>query len=387
MTRILILGGYGFAGRKLARHLLEQSDAEIVLAGRHLDKAQAYAERLNADCQAGFARLQADGSRREGERVSAVRADAASGQDLRAALKGVDLLLVAAPVAHAAGQRVETVIRAALESGVDYLDIQLSAEKLALLKSLAPEIERSGRCFITEAGFHPGLPAAMVRAAAAQLDRLDSAITAGYLNIGQGLPYSEAVDELMEVFQDYQAQVYKNGGWTKPGAYEIRKVDFSGEIGVRRCFSMFFEELRDLPQMIPTLRELGFFMSETHWLVDWVLTPLVLAGLKLAPARGVRPLGRLMWWGMQNLPKPPHLVLLKVDASGEKGGKPARVEITISHADGYELTAIPVVACLLQYLDGSARRPGLWMMGHLVEPLRLLKDMERMGVQISGVTL
>jgi saccharopine dehydrogenase (NAD+, L-lysine-forming) len=41
-----------------------------------------------------------------------------------------------------------------------------------------------------------------------------------------------------------------------------------------------------------------------------------------------------------------------------------------------------VVAALLQYLDGSARKPGLWMIGHLVEPVRLLKDMENMGVQV-----
>jgi saccharopine dehydrogenase (NAD+, L-lysine-forming) len=59
----------------------------------------------------------------------------------------------------------------------------------------------------------------------------------------------------------------------------------------------------------------------------------------------------------------------------------ARVQTTVAHPDGYELTAIPVVATLLQYLDGSARKSGLWMMGHFVEPTRLMKDMAIMGVQ------
>jgi saccharopine dehydrogenase (NAD+, L-lysine-forming) len=72
-----------------------------------------------------------------------------------------------------------------------------------------------------------------------------------------------------------------------------------------------------------------------------------------------------------------------VEASGEKDGQPARVQLAVSHPDGYELTAIPVAACLLQWLDGSARKPGLWMMGHLAEPLRLFEDMQRMGVEIS----
>ena len=120
----------------------------------------------------------------------------------------------------------------------------------------------------------------------------------------------------MEVFRNYQAQVFKNGEWTESGQYESREVSFGGEIGMRKCYSMFFEELRVLPQMYPALRELGFFMSGTHWLVDWIITPLVLGGLKLAPRRGIRPLGKLMWWGMQTFSKPPYRVLLKVEARG-----------------------------------------------------------------------
>jgi hypothetical protein len=224
----------------------------------------------------------------------------------------------------------------------------------------------------------------MVRYAASRLDRLDGAVTAGYLNMGQGLPYTEAVDELMEVFKSYQAQVYKNGKWSKTGSYEMRKVDFGSGIGVRNCYSMFFEELRALPQMFPTLQEVGFFISGSNWIADWLISPIVMVGLKLAPQRGVRPMGKLMWWGMQNFSKPPYVVLLKVEATGERDGKPARLEAALSHPDGYELTAIPVVACLMQYLDGSARRPGLWMMGHLVEPERLFKDMQQMGVEITS---
>ena len=363
MSKIFILGGYGLTGKLLARHLLERSDAELILGGRHLEKAQTYTDQLNAE----FA----------GSRVSAVFADAADKQSLFKVLSGVDLLVVAAPTTHYA----ETVIRCALDARVDYLDVQLSAQKLNLLKSLAPEIERANRCFITEAGFHPGLPSAMVRYAASYFDRLDSALTAGYLNMGQGIPYSEAVDELMEIFQNYQTEVFKNGKWSKAGTFEVHKVGFGGEIGLRQCYPMFFEELRDLPKMYPTLREVGFYISESHWLLDWIITPLVMVVLKIAPHAAIRPMGRLMWWGMQNLPKPPYLVLLKVEASGEKGGKPVKVEASVSHPDGYELTAIPVVACLLQYLDGTARRPGLWMMGHLVEPARLFQDMKQMGIQ------
>jgi len=359
MTTILILGGYGYTGKLLTKHLLAHSQTQIILAGRNLDKAQKFAEEVNND------------------RVSTICVDAADAEALRAALQNVDLLLVAAPTT----QHAEIVIRAALDSKVDYLDVQYSNEKLVILKDLASEIEKAGLCFITEAGYHPGLPSAMILYAARQLDSIESALTAGYLNMGKSLPYSEAVDELMEGFIDYQAQVFKNGAWTQPNKWEMRKFNFGAEIGERTCYSMFFEELRALPEMLPTLRETGFYISGSNWLADLFITPIVMIGLKIAPQRGLTPLGKLMWWGMQQSP-PPYVVALKVEAKGLKNGQQAKVEVRIEHADGYELTAIPVVAYLLQYLDKSTRRPGLHMMGQLAEPVRLFDDMQRLGVNI-----
>ncbi|HEY6102800.1 MAG TPA: saccharopine dehydrogenase NADP-binding domain-containing protein [bacterium] len=367
MATILILGGYGATGRALARHLLRESDVHLVIAGRRLEKSRRFAEALGTE----FGR----------QRLAAIAADAADPATLRPALAGVEVLVVTSPTTHFA----ENVARAALETGVDYLDVQLSAQKLKVLQSLASEIARAGRCFITEAGYHPGLPAAMVRYAASHLDRLDRALTAGYLSIGRGLAFSEAVDELMEVFRRYDARVFRSGQWIPPGRDYARRVDFRGEIGVRTCYPMFFEELRPLPDLYPSLKELGFYISGTHWFTDWVITPIAIGALKLAPRHALRPTGRLVWWAMQAFARPPFQVTLLVEAIGLKDGQPTRVTATVSHPDGYEITAIPVAACLLQYLDGTARRPGLWMMGHLVDPLRLFKDMERMGVSTTTI--
>jgi len=59
-----------------------------------------------------------------------------------------------------------------------------------------------------------------------------------------------------------------------------------------------------------------------------------------------------------------------------------RLKTALYHRDDYIFTAIPVVAMLKQLLDG-ARKPGLWMMGHLAEPTRLLEDCERMGIEVE----
>ena len=49
MTTLLILGGSGMTGRRLARHLLEKTRANLVLAARHIDRVLALAEQFNKD--------------------------------------------------------------------------------------------------------------------------------------------------------------------------------------------------------------------------------------------------------------------------------------------------------------------------------------------------
>ena len=360
MTKILLLGGYGMTGRVLARHILASTNASLVVAGRNFDKAKSLTDELGSP------------------RATPAKVDASDQASLLSALAGITLCLVASPTTGS----VELVAHACLDAGADYLDIQFAASKLTHLRALEPEILKSGRCFITEAGYHPGLPSALVRYAATLLDTLDSAPIAGYLNVGK-IPYTESVNELVDAFKDYDTRIYKNGAWGKPGNYGMRTFDFGAGIGKKLCYAMFFEELHTLPDMYPSLKETGFYIASTNLIADTFITPFVMLGLKLFPKRGARPLGKLIWWSMTSLTKPPYQVVLILQAKGRRNGVPTQVNVRVGHPDGYELTAIPVVALLNQYIDGSARKPGLWMMGHLAEPVRLIKDMRALGATIE----
>jgi saccharopine dehydrogenase (NAD+, L-lysine-forming) len=141
--------------------------------------------------------------------------------------------------------------------------------------------------------------------------------------------------------------------------------------------------MRAIPEIYPSLKETGFFVGGFNWFVDWLVMPLAMVGLRLWPQRALRPLGKLMKWGLQTFSKPPYATLLKVEAEGVKDRQAKAIDVTVYHPDGYLFTAIPVAACLLQYLDGSIRKPGLWTQANLVEPGRLMVDMQRMGIELQ----
>jgi saccharopine dehydrogenase (NAD+, L-lysine-forming) len=369
---ILLLGGYGITGRLIARLLLEQIDIHLVLAGRSRAKAEAAAAELNQVFP--------------GERVSGVAADASDPASMKKALQGADFLLVASSTS----QYVRQVSTAALEAGVDYLDIQYSTKKIAALKSMEAEIEKAGLCFITDGGFHPGLPAALIRYAAGCFDTLEKANVGSVIKIDWNtLPVTDAtIDELVEEFNDFQMLVYKDGRWKKASMTSTRDfltMDFGSQFGRQYGAPMFLEELRALPGAYPSLKETGFYVGSFNWFVDWLIMPIGMLALKLWPQRAIHPVGKLMVWGLKAFSKPPYGTLLKVEAQGIKGGQQLAVDVTVSHPDGYVFTAIPVVACLIQYLDGSIRQPGLWTQANIVEPARLMRDMQHMGVEVKVV--
>ncbi len=367
---LLILGGYGITGRLLAGLLLKETDLRLVLAGRSIKKAEEAAAELNRICQ--------------DDRVAGACADASDTASLRRVFQGIDLVVVASSTA----KYTREVATAALDAGIDYLDIQYSTQKVSLLKSMQEEIEAAGRCFITDGGFHPGLPAVLVRYAAQHFDALESAVVGSVIKEDwRDLSLADGtLEELLEEFNDFVPLVYKEGRWKKASMYgmsDMLTMNFGREFGKQYCVPLFLEEMRPLPESIPSLKETGFFVGGFNWFVDWLVLPLAALGIKLWPRAAIKPMGRMMRWGLITFSKPPYGTMLKAEAQGASEGRAKVMDITLYHEDGYVFTAIPVVACLLQYLDGSIKKPGLWTQANIVEPDRLIRDMERMGIEVK----
>ncbi|MBP8240458.1 MAG: saccharopine dehydrogenase NADP-binding domain-containing protein, partial [Saprospiraceae bacterium] len=150
MKTILVIGGYGNAGREIVKLILAHfSDLEIVIAGRNEKRARQCAEAFQTSFQ--------------GSKVQAARLDIQDADELLGQLAEADFVINASGTP----QLTEPFIQALLQTGKDALDTQLATSaKHQILQKYAEKIKAAGICYITDGGFHPGVPGALVRYAA-----------------------------------------------------------------------------------------------------------------------------------------------------------------------------------------------------------------------------
>jgi len=368
----LILGGYGNAGSRIADLLLTETDCSLILSGRDLNRAIQLTDFLNRKF--------------EGARVSCLQLDAANKTQLTASFRNIDLVIVASSTV----EYVENVAHAAIVNKVDYLDIQFSNNKIRILKSLEEKIRVAGLRFITDGGYHPGIPAILVRYAAMQMNSIREAVVGAIMNINwKSYQFSEeTIREFINELKGGSPMICKNGCWGKArwgGMFETYRMDFGGNYGQHELFPMFLEEMRNLPSQYNTLKKTGFYIGGMDWFSNWISFPLASMWFQVFP--GIRSpwIEKLIFWGMKKFVTPPWYTRIKLISTGIKKEEPIQYSLVLSHPDAYMFTAIPVVACLLQYIHGKLIKPGLYTQGEIVDPLFFLKNANRMGIEVEEI--
>ncbi|MCB2198663.1 saccharopine dehydrogenase NADP-binding domain-containing protein [bacterium] len=366
---ILILGGYGETGKRLARYLLASTTCRIVVGGRDASKAESFAAELN-DSQMS-------------DRVLGIRLDATERESVRDALQGVNLFIQAGPALPE--EVVRLLAEEVLNAAADWIDIQLDSTQAAILSTFEERMKEEGRCFVTQGGYHPGLPALLIRWAARHSPHLEKAIVSSYLNQKGGLPFTSGVDELMDMFRGYEAHMLHGGEWVKVKGTtpdDFPKVTFPFGIGKQMTTPMDLEEMKSLTEIMPDIKESGFLIGGFNWFTNYIVSPIVMVGMKVLPFIPLRSWGRLFSWSCCRFARPPYGVVVQVEARGQKNGQEYDLSLAMYHDDGYDLTAIPVVATIRQMLDGTCHTPGLYFQAWLPEPTRMIRDMQKMGVKI-----
>lgn len=151
--KVLILGGYGAFGARLATLLASEAGVELIIAGRSLERARAVAARVGGVA----ARVDRDG-------------------DVAGALATLkpDVLVDASGPFQGYGPDPYRVIRACLAAGVDYLDLADGADFVAGVGALDADARAAGRLALSGLSTLPALSFAAARALAADMDVLES---------------------------------------------------------------------------------------------------------------------------------------------------------------------------------------------------------------------
>lgn len=356
---ILLLGGYGGVGRRLAKLILQETAADIVIAGRRLAAAESFCQSLRAEFP--------------DRKIEARYAHVEDVASMQQAFKSIDLVIVLTTTP----EKVRQIAQTALECGCNYLDILVTARVWSDLQPMASEITQKGKIFISQAGFHPGMMAVLTRSAARYFDEYQEARLS--MAMEAALERPEQVAEIIPLITHFDSWLYDNGNWRKATYRDAVTVEVGGSFGRMSLYPFWLEEMRAMPQMLG-LKKLGLYISGFNWFVDNLIMPLIMLLDWLGGKRFLKFSERLFFWGARRFARDNHGVVLLNDAKGLKDGQMLKIRLRLEHPDAYVFTIVPIVACLKQMLDGGFST-GLHMMGHLSDIDRLMRDVQDMGLR------
>jgi saccharopine dehydrogenase-like NADP-dependent oxidoreductase len=154
---VLILGGYGFFGQRLARRLALDPSLHVVIAGRRRSAAQNFAARIQSA---------------SGARVSAERMDATD-----AALSTIIRQIAPRALVHTGGPfqgQSYHVAEACIAAGVDYIDLADGREFVTGIAALDARARHADVLVVSGASSVPALSSAVVDELAGDLSSIDS---------------------------------------------------------------------------------------------------------------------------------------------------------------------------------------------------------------------
>jgi saccharopine dehydrogenase-like NADP-dependent oxidoreductase len=257
VKRVLIVGGAGVFGRRLAKGLRETTSAYVILAGRSRQNAERAAAETGA------------------QEVVVLDRDRATPDDVRAT--GADLVIDAAGPFQGADLRFA---RTVIEAGVHYLDLADARDFVAAFPSLDALAREKGVSAVTGASSTPALTHAVLEQLCAGWRRFDI-IRAGIAPANK-MDRGPSVMRAILSWVGAPVRVFEGGAWTtRSGWSDYGRIDVPG-LGVRRFALTEVPDLDLIPARFKP-RDAGLFM----------------AGLELPlMQRGMEAVAALRRWGI-----------------------------------------------------------------------------------------
>ena len=344
--KVLVVGGYGVFGGRLARLLADEPRLTLLLAGRSEARARAFCETLESRSTLIPWRFDRDGD-----------------LDAQLAAAAPDLVVDASGPFQAYGERPWRLAQACIAAGITYLDLADGSDFVAGIGALDEAAKARGVFVLSGVSTCPALTAAVVR----RLTDGWSTVTSIKAGIAP-TPWAGLGLSVVQAIAGYAGRPVPLLMFGKPstGAALVwtrnRTVAPPGEIPLRvQHFSLVdTPDLRVLPPLYPGLQHIWFGAGPTPQILHRALNGMArLVELGLLPT--LRPLAPLFHWAINRLRWGEHRGGMFVAVAGrDAGGQAIRRSwhLVAEGDDGPFIPSIPASLVIRRLLEGRSPAPG-----------------------------
>ncbi|MGH6613554.1 DUF4166 domain-containing protein [Sphingomonas sp.] len=341
--KILILGGYGVFGGRLAELLSNISEIEILICGRSLARAEAFCAGYRGAAQVRPLALD--------------RLDIAEGLRIQAP----DLVVDASGPFQDYGSDRYRVITACIDAGIDYLDFADAADFVFGVSQFDAQAKAAGVFILSGVSSFPVLTAAVLREMAARMDII--AVEGGIAPspyAGIGLNVMRAVvgyaGAPVKLWRDGKAShgigLAESMRFTvaAPGRLPLRNIHFS---------LVDVPDLQVIPPEHPTMTDIWMGAGPVPESLHRILNLLAKTRARLG-LPSFAPLSPLFFAVLNRVRFGEHRGGMFVSARGEANGKTMRISwhLLAEGDDGPYIPSMAIEAVIRQLLDGKRPAPG-----------------------------
>ena len=347
--RVLIVGGYGDVGRRIAAALASDVQLHLIVAGRDHRKARSLASQL-------------------GKRARALQLDVHDREAVVSAVADSDLIVCCVD------QREPHLVSSAIEQGAAYLDVTAGWEFISRCLAMHEQAEAAGVHIWVGSGLSPGLVNVMARAATDQLREVDTVHS--YLFLGMGDEAGPAALDFMLKAASEPFSVVEHGRSRIAWAFrEARHIDVPSEEGRLCAYRFPMPDQFFFPQTLGVPTAASWLAFEPAWVnLAWIVLSRSRAIWLLRSKKMRRAIVRMLAWGENAFHGRDH-VRLVVEARSADGSS----YLTVSGRGQAHATAASALVMARMLLDGPATRPGVWLPEQVVDPSPFFRSLAELG--------
>ncbi len=368
MSRVLIIGAGG-VGRVVTHKCAQLPEvfSDIWLASRTLSKCDQIASEIG------------------GGKVKTAQVDADNVDELVALIRKIEPKMV---INVALPYQDLSIMDACLATGIDYLDTanyeppEEAKFEYKWQWAYQDKFKQAGLMALLGSGFDPGVTNVFTAYALKHhFDRIDSVDILDCNAGDHGYAFATNFNPEINIREvTANGRYWENGGWVTTKPMEISRVFDFPEIGPKKMYLLYHEEMESLSKHLPEVKRWRFWMTFGDSYLKHLeviqnlgldsIEPMEFQGQQIVPLQFLKAL----------LPDPASLgprtkgkTNIGIIARGEKDGKPVSRYIynVCDHQECYRetcaqgvsyTTGVPAMIGAKMMLEGQWKQPGVWNM-------------------------